>query len=376
MRLRNNVEYYESHKNDGTVARLIGLFDDLVSIDKDAIGAKIGGKLGIATGVDTSINATLEVGGQVSLNGNDEVRAYFRMDRTTLQGANGAWALNTNTNIAAGKRLGGAYGIEIDLNNNDSDVAFTANAADQAIGLQLTSGGPFKPLAAIAIQSTVAAGRWLAGVLVSNWSSYGIRITQDAAAPAVTGPALYLVPSTDGVNALVTLKNAAQSATTLTITQSGFLGLNVAPAKRLHVYAAANDVEILAGFENDQAGTGTAALAFSVSNSGSEAKSFKAGIGFTRSGSNGRGSIDFFNRSADDGNDFAAPDIVASLLNSGDLQLKAGVLDTKTGGSTVISTGVGSIRMSTASAATNAAWIPQRYNGVLYYVPGWTTNAP
>jgi len=46
------------------------------------------------------------------------------------------------------------------------------------------------------------------------------------------------------------------------------------------------------------------------------------------------------------------------------------------GGSTTISTGVGSVRMSTVNAATNAAWIPLAYAGVTYYVPAWTTNAP
>lgn len=47
-----------------------------------------------------------------------------------------------------------------------------------------------------------------------------------------------------------------------------------------------------------------------------------------------------------------------------------------TGGSTTISTGVGSIRMSTANAATNSAWIPFIYAGTTYYLPAFTTNAP
>lgn len=46
------------------------------------------------------------------------------------------------------------------------------------------------------------------------------------------------------------------------------------------------------------------------------------------------------------------------------------------GGSTTISTGVGSVRMSTANAATNASWIPITYAGVVYFIPAWTTNAP
>lgn len=54
----------------------------------------------------------------------------------------------------------------------------------------------------------------------------------------------------------------------------------------------------------------------------------------------------------------------------------AGVIDVKTGGSTTISTGVGSVKMSTANAATNTSWIPFAYNGTTYFIPGWTTNAP
>jgi autotransporter-associated beta strand protein len=45
-------------------------------------------------------------------------------------------------------------------------------------------------------------------------------------------------------------------------------------------------------------------------------------------------------------------------------------------GGTTISTGVGSVRLSTANAATNTVWIPMSYAGTTYYVPGYTTNAP
>lgn len=47
-----------------------------------------------------------------------------------------------------------------------------------------------------------------------------------------------------------------------------------------------------------------------------------------------------------------------------------------TGGSTTISTGVGSVRMSTANPATNVVWVPFNYNGTTYYFPGWLTNSP
>lgn len=54
----------------------------------------------------------------------------------------------------------------------------------------------------------------------------------------------------------------------------------------------------------------------------------------------------------------------------------APVVSIPTGGSTTISTGVGSVKMSSVNAANNAAWIPVTYAGTVYYVPGWTTNSP
>ena len=54
----------------------------------------------------------------------------------------------------------------------------------------------------------------------------------------------------------------------------------------------------------------------------------------------------------------------------------ATLFNTASGGSATISTGVGSVKMSTSNAASNAVWIPMAYNGVTYYVPAWSSNAP
>jgi hypothetical protein len=56
--------------------------------------------------------------------------------------------------------------------------------------------------------------------------------------------------------------------------------------------------------------------------------------------------------------------------------VRALLYDTTSGGSTTISTGVGSVRMSTVNAATNTAWIPLSYAGTTYFVPAFATNAP
>lgn len=46
------------------------------------------------------------------------------------------------------------------------------------------------------------------------------------------------------------------------------------------------------------------------------------------------------------------------------------------GGSTTIDTGPGAVKMSSSNAASNDAWIPIKYNGTTYYVPGWLSNSP
>lgn len=66
-------------------------------------------------------------------------------------------------------------------------------------------------------------------------------------------------------------------------------------------------------------------------------------------------------------------DVSAGLLTIGATSV---TINIASGGSTTISTGVGSVKMSTANPATNTAWIPFAYAGTTYYLPGWTTNAP
>ena len=84
----------------------------------------------------------------------------------------------------------------------------------------------------------------------------------------------------------------------------------------------------------------------------------------------------------------AADDCSISRISAGILAIGTGAsgseartlqltsIDVRSGGSTTISTGVGSVKMSSVNAATNTAWIPIAYAGTTYYVPAYTTNAP
>lgn len=56
--------------------------------------------------------------------------------------------------------------------------------------------------------------------------------------------------------------------------------------------------------------------------------------------------------------------------------LRASTFDVQEGGTLTISSGVGSVKMSNANSANNAAWIPIKYGGTIYYIPGWSAHAP
>jgi hypothetical protein len=134
-----------------------------------------------------------------------ETVAFFAAaDRTG--GSRPVWAANFVVNIPTGMRVNFSTGLEIDFNNRHSDCAITTNAVDQQRALAIVSGGTFKPLSAISVSASVVAGRWQIAGDFANYSSIGLRITQDASAPAVTGPALYLIPSSAGTSAFISVR--------------------------------------------------------------------------------------------------------------------------------------------------------------------------
>jgi hypothetical protein len=163
--------------------------------------------------------------------------------------------------VPAGQRSNGAIGLEVDLNNNDTDAAITNNAADQVHGVTVVSGGTNKPASGIRLTASQAGGRFQEGLLVFNWATRGIRIAQDAAAPAVTGACLYLVPSSNGANPMIQLRNAADLADVWRVNQDGTTVLannirlrfvDTLGGARDAFYAGADDTHhILAGRSNN-----------------------------------------------------------------------------------------------------------------------------
>jgi hypothetical protein len=64
------------------------------------------------------------------------------------------------------------------------------------------------------------------------------------------------------------------------------------------------------------------------------------------------------------------------VIAGGDVAGVASTTSLTNSESTTISTGVGSVKMSTTNAANNAAWIKIYIGTVAYWIPAWTTNAP
>jgi hypothetical protein len=66
----------------------------------------------------------------------------------------------------------------------------------------------------------------------------------------------------------------------------------------------------------------------------------------------------------------------ASITASGDAGGAASTIRLSNVNSAVISTGAGSIAMSTANPATNTAWLKLYIGTSAFWIPAWTTNAP
>lgn len=68
--------------------------------------------------------------------------------------------------------------------------------------------------------------------------------------------------------------------------------------------------------------------------------------------------------------------VTGEVSVNGDVGGKAGFTSLTAANSTTISTGVGSVRMSSANPATNTAWIKIYIGTTAYWIPAWTTNSP
>lgn len=237
-----------------------------------------------------------------------------------------------------------AVGWAFDFNNNmTGDAAVTVKANGGSTIATVPAGGR---AVVFAIAVSTAAGSWDFHYLVpsnASWGTAGLSVTGTLTVSALTSGR---VPYASTSGLFIDSANLRFDGTSLTLgSGSAILGGSV--------YRAGTTGQVSTNTDSIRAGSGNV-IGFSssadVGSAASDTGFSRISAGVVGVGTGAQGSV--------------AGTVQATLF------------DTRTGGSTTISTGVGSVKMSTANAATNTAWIPLAYAGTTYYVPAWTTNAP
>jgi hypothetical protein len=159
-------------------------------------------------------------------------------------------------------------------------------------------------------------------VLGASTAAYGVSVTAAGTAKSTAGFRAYGLPTPAGFNygfgthgniVNAAFYDASTSASSSFVGQSGAIIGSITQSRQalIHGYSAGgNAFQILGWLEQDNGGTGTSAQGFAVSYGSTEARSAKAGIGLTRTGSNGRGDLSVFNRNTNDTASFTAADVV------------------------------------------------------------------
>lgn len=156
-------------------------------------------------------------------------------------------------------------------------------------------------------------------------SAYGLTMTGAGTALSTAGVRVYGLPSPTGFNyGFATSGNivgaafydsSSPGASSSFVGQSGLMVGTITMGRKslVHAYKAGGSVvQVLGRLENDTGGTGTAALGFSTTSSGTETRVARGGIGQTRASSGGGGPVTIFNRLNNDGLDFVTADGVLS----------------------------------------------------------------
>jgi len=254
----------------------------------------------------TAGSATIpEVGGHFSMTsstGAANLTTAYKMglatEATCNSGSASCWGLNTLVTLGAGGTLRGGIGYEVDLNNNQGSFPVT----------------PSNPYGANFYATGTPAGGFINNFAFGAISATGSLWHQG-----------FLVQGTNAVDTAA-FEDMSTGAPTSFLGANGMLVGSTTMARRAlnHTYiAGANNLEILDLVENDNSGSGVAALGFSVTGSGTETRSTKGGVGYQRTSANGGGNLLFYNRSAGDTSDFTASDVVMTQTLGGGWQIGA-----------------------------------------------------
>jgi hypothetical protein len=124
--------------------------------------------------------------------------------------------------------------------------------------------------------------------------------------------------NSDGTIAFFTTSTGSASNERMRIDSSGNVGIGTSsPGYKLNTYASTTSLSIQQVIQNSNAGSGTAALGFSVSSaSGGEGLVVKGGIGFQRNAAYGGGFMAFYNNNSGAAGDFTTADEAMRIDNA------------------------------------------------------------
>ncbi|UCI06248.1 hypothetical protein [Mesorhizobium sp. B1-1-8] len=278
--------------------------------------------------VTTAASATLpEIGAQFTMTSNtglaNTTTAYkIGLTSSVIGGANSASVYGANM-ITQGHAGSGGYlvtGIESDINNVGADAP-TIGVSTAAYGFVSVASGLAKSTAGYWAFGNTAPGGWHHGFAVSGTIADAGFIDASTAVTSFTG-------------------------------QAGIMAGSVSKARQsiIHGYLALSGLQIVGRLENDNGGTQTAALGLSVTSSGAETRAAKAGIGLTRSATQGCGTLALYNRITTDTSDFTSSDVVMSWDNANLLSLKSGGLQVVGGRKTGWAVPTGTLARTTYAA--------------------------
>jgi len=158
-------------------------------------------------------------GGNGNLAAGEAVGLFAGAERTG--GGRPIWAFNSVARIAPGFPTNGAASIEADLDNDSGrDAQIDNRAENQQFGLKLVSGGANKPLMGISITSSGERSVWKIGQQISNYETFGLKISGPQTSTESTAN-LYLVPTSDDDNLSIVGRNSQDRMNVYRINNDG-----------------------------------------------------------------------------------------------------------------------------------------------------------
>ena len=142
--------------------------------------------------------------------------AVYGRARIPVNGiAGGVWGANfniTNCSMCTGSKM---TDLELDMNQNGPDATFAQGLVQD--GIDIISAGTNKPRNGIALTATAGANYWQLGMLLANYVTTGLQISNGATGST----ALDFIPPDDTSSLEVYARNHANSAYVWTIGNNG-----------------------------------------------------------------------------------------------------------------------------------------------------------